>query len=362
MNAQVGKIARAARLQGRPMAIFMGGTLSAREHIEFANELGAAVISETSLAVSVNGYKGRLTTDKAATAYPSFGFCVATGAQQAAPSHDDEARISTQVGDSPKGTGPYFAIGQVINPRGRSSHAQQLAAISSSSVVCLASGKEGTRLLYDFALGLERPVLSLTFFGGMAKRIWGSRDYETAGSFSIPRETAQRWNSVDLSLLTHDEICNLAKETAACLESSVRMRCLVFMPFTDHFSWVLQELIQPAAEKASIDLVRIDSQDHFGDIVESFTQELSEADIVIAVVTGESPNVLYEIGYAHALNKPVLLLCQKISSEADHQETPFYVRNHRTEWYPSQFDEEGIKCSIEELSVAMRSFGSNYSP
>jgi hypothetical protein len=338
------------------MALFMGGTLSERGHIEFANELGAAVISETNLAVSVTGYKGRRTLDETAISHPSFGFCVATGAEHAAASRDNEARIFTQVGYSEKRS-EYFTVGQVINPRGRIRNAQQLAAISSSSVVCLASGAEGTRLLYEFALGLERPVLPLPFLGGMANKIWKRRNYWAARAFEIPTETAQRWGSVNLSSLTHDEVCSLAKETAACLEASVRKRCLVFMPFTDHFSWVLEELVQPAAEKASIDLVRIDLQDHFGDIVESFKQELLEADLVIAVVTGESPNVLYEVGYAHALNKPVLLLCQRNSPKDDHQGMPFYVRNHRTEWYPSRFDEEGIKRAIEEISVAMRNFG-----
>jgi len=85
-----------------------------------------------------------------------------------------------------------------------------------------------------------------------------------------------------------------------------------------------------------------------------FESELSLSDLTIAVVTGDSPNVFYEIGYAHALNKPVLILCQEGASTMRSRETPFYVRNHRTFWYPSRYDEQGLRQSIDDLAVAFR--------
>ena len=38
---------------------------------------------------------------------------------------------------------------------------------------------------------------------------------------------------------------------------------------------------------------------------------IQRADLVVADMTGRNPNVFYEVGYAHALSKEVVLLTQK---------------------------------------------------
>ena len=338
----------------RPLAVFMGGTLSAPAEIEFANRLGAAIISQTNLAISVSGYRGIATEGNTPEDSPSFGFCVARGAQTKIDPTDSDLRIFTQIGPSQKPAGQYFAIGQVMHPCGQNRQAQQLSIVLSSAALCLGAGGTGTRVLYDYALGLDRPVLPLPFLGGMARTIWRKNKQEITAKADIPKDSANRWSKLDLAKLSRDEISDLAKEVATHLALAVRKRCLVFMSFAEHFTWVLSDLIEPAAEKASVDLVRIDFQDHVGDIVGMFESVLSLSDLTIAVVTGDSPNVFYEIGYAHALNKPVLILCQEGASTMRSRETPFYVRNHRTFWYPSRYDEQGLRQSIDDLAVAFR--------
>ena len=44
------------------------------------------------------------------------------------------------------------------------------------------------------------------------------------------------------------------------------------------------------------------------DILDDIWQAINAADFVIADITGRNPNVLYELGLAHALAKPVLIL------------------------------------------------------
>lgn len=44
---------------------------------------------------------------------------------------------------------------------------------------------------------------------------------------------------------------------------------------------------------------------------ESARREIGRADIVIADLTEKNENVMYELGYAHALKKPVLPLIQE---------------------------------------------------
>jgi hypothetical protein len=126
------------------------------------------------------------------------------------------------------------------------------------------------------------------------------------------------------------------------------------MPFAEHFDWVFDRIIQPCADVTCADLIRIDLENTVGDISNIFRDELSKADCVLAIVTGERPNVLYEVGFAHAIGKEVLLLCQRDSGQMQTSDIPFYVRNHRTIWYPERYDEPGIAKVIEELCDTLR--------
>ena len=46
------------------------------------------------------------------------------------------------------------------------------------------------------------------------------------------------------------------------------------------------------------------------DILEDSWQGINGSDFIVADITGRNPNVLYELGIAHTLGKPVLILTQ----------------------------------------------------
>jgi nucleoside 2-deoxyribosyltransferase len=45
-------------------------------------------------------------------------------------------------------------------------------------------------------------------------------------------------------------------------------------------------------------------------VLERVYNQIAKADIIVAEMTGRNANVFYETGYAHALNKRVVLLTQ----------------------------------------------------
>jgi nucleoside 2-deoxyribosyltransferase len=55
--------------------------------------------------------------------------------------------------------------------------------------------------------------------------------------------------------------------------------------------------------------------------------EIDPAKVVIAEITVPNQNVFYELGYAHALNKPTILLAEK------GRELPFDVHGYRCLFY-----------------------------
>ena len=75
-----------------------------------------------------------------------------------------------------------------------------------------------------------------------------------------------------------------------------------------HFNRAYQELIQPALIDAGLEPFRADQELRSGDIGTDMFQELLLADLVLADLTIDNPNVWYELGVRHALRARGIVL------------------------------------------------------
>ena len=96
----------------------------------------------------------------------------------------------------------------------------------------------------------------------------------------------------------------------------------VIMPFHPDFDDLYNLGIKPACDEAGSYCERVDEQIFAESILERIYNQIGKADIVNSDVTGRSPNVFYETGYAHALGKTVILL----ASTAD--DIPFDLQHY----------------------------------
>ena len=87
----------------------------------------------------------------------------------------------------------------------------------------------------------------------------------------------------------------------------------VLMPFASEFDAVYKDGIKPAASDAGADCERVDEQIFADSILRRIYAEIARADLIVADMTGCDPNVFYEVGFAHALNKRVILVTQDAS-------------------------------------------------
>lgn len=76
------------------------------------------------------------------------------------------------------------------------------------------------------------------------------------------------------------------------------------------FDRVYAELIRPALESAGLEVLRADEEQRAGDIRADMFQELLMADLVVADLTLDNPNVWYELGVRHALRARGVILIQ----------------------------------------------------
>ena len=103
----------------------------------------------------------------------------------------------------------------------------------------------------------------------------------------------------------------------------------VAMPFTPELEDVYHLGILESVKEAGAACERADEIQHTGGIVEKVYASIRGADAVIAEVTNANPNVFYEIGFAHAIEKPVVLLTKDISN------APFDLRGYNHIQYSS---------------------------
>jgi len=101
----------------------------------------------------------------------------------------------------------------------------------------------------------------------------------------------------------------------------------VAMQFGEPYDTIYRTVIRPEAKKLGIEVIRIDEVNRPGIIFQDMQRKIDDANVVIAEITAPNQNVYYEVGYAHALNKPTILLAQR------GKELPFDIRSYRVIYY-----------------------------
>jgi hypothetical protein len=104
-------------------------------------------------------------------------------------------------------------------------------------------------------------------------------------------------------------------------------RVFVVMHFDSPFDELYAEVIVPVCEELGLDARRADELKHPGVILHDIVNELVEAAVVVAEITPENPNAFYEVGYAHAIDKPTILLAQRGT------DLPFDISGFRVIFY-----------------------------
>ena len=105
----------------------------------------------------------------------------------------------------------------------------------------------------------------------------------------------------------------------------------VLMPFGDEFGPVYSDFIKPTLEEVGFDVVRADDIQSQRNILRDVIEGIDRSDLIIADLTSANPNVFYELGLAHMLKKPVVLITQSID------EVPFDLRAYRLLDYSTHF-------------------------
>jgi hypothetical protein len=101
----------------------------------------------------------------------------------------------------------------------------------------------------------------------------------------------------------------------------------IAMPYTQHWSDDVEKWIRAVVADLGWHAVRADELFDTRDVVDGLWRAICRSEIIVADLTTRNPNVLYEIGIAHCLAKPVILTCQ------GPEDIPFDLANKRIVLY-----------------------------
>lgn len=104
------------------------------------------------------------------------------------------------------------------------------------------------------------------------------------------------------------------------------------MPFTSEFDDIYKFGIKAAAATAGAYAERLDEQIFSEGMLDRIFNQIAKADVIVADMTGRNANVFYEVGYAHALGKVVLLVTR------DSNDIPFDLKHHQHTVYGGSID------------------------
>ncbi|MCE4543252.1 MULTISPECIES: nucleoside 2-deoxyribosyltransferase [unclassified Caballeronia] len=130
--------------------------------------------------------------------------------------------------------------------------------------------------------------------------------------------------------------------------------CFVVQPFTDTYNKRFDDLYKPAIEAAGMAAYRVDQDSSATVLVEAIEKNIKRAAVCLADITEDNPNVWYELGFAYAAGRPVVMACSDERQKAG-KRFPFDIQHRAIVTYktesPSDF--QAFKDNLTERLKSM---------
>lgn len=137
------------------------------------------------------------------------------------------------------------------------------------------------------------------------------------------------------------------------------MNCFVIMPFSRDFDDVytaIKSSVEGALATTGGRCFRLDEARPAGRITDRLLTELQAASICVADLTGNKPNVMWEVGYAMALDKPIIIVTQSL------QELPFDLKDMQSLEYDRNYLNETLNRPLRRMIIDTVSADHSFRP
>jgi hypothetical protein len=212
--------------------------------------------------------------------------------------------------------------------------------IALADATIFVDGNEGTFWAKNWAFYARKPILGVPRFGGAGEVIYYQERGRLGASSSLVGEDYETLNQLA------PDITRYAHEVVALAERLVIPRSVfAIMSFGREFRDVFDSYSEVCREYG-FEAERTDMSASPDRIIPRIETGIRQSAFVIADVTDSSPNVFYEVGFARALNKDVILTARRGT------ELPFDLSDVPTIFWELQADlKDGLRKYLEGVKA-----------
>ncbi len=114
--------------------------------------------------------------------------------------------------------------------------------------------------------------------------------------------------------------------------------CFVIQPFERVYNKRFEDTYRAAIEKTGLSAYRVDKDSSVRNIIGEIEKRIKDSELCFADISEDKPNVWYELGYASAIGKDVVMVCDNEKRE----KLPFDINQRSVIFYdagaPSDFN------------------------
>lgn len=122
--------------------------------------------------------------------------------------------------------------------------------------------------------------------------------------------------------------------------------CFIIQPFEGVYNKRFEDTYRPAIEKTGLGAYRVDKDSSVRNIIGEIEKKIKGSELCFADISEDKPNVWYELGYASAIGKDVVMVCDNEKRE----KLPFDINQRSVIFYdagaPSDFSK--LEAQIAE--------------
>ncbi len=160
--------------------------------------------------------------------------------------------------------------------------------------------------------------------------------------FPVPPAKESRARSARAIAATVEEVSSGPAEKASVF---------VAMPYARMMRDIWRFGIRNPVRSLGLVCERVDEQHFTGDVIQQIRKGIENAELIVADLTGQNPNVFLEVGYAWGKDRRVLFIHQNAGGEEP--ELPFNVRTDVVLFYEDATDlEEKLTKKLKGLGLA----------